>query len=128
MVITILLITFAIQGIAKAVKDVLVFHSSKFETKFPNSNLNFWILWPPYSSWRNKYKNGSVSNGSKYFGSTTFLVWLTDGWHLFDSIFNIATYISFAIAFVYIGSIWIVPICLITRWLFFYLTFNIFFK
>lgn len=33
-------------------------------------------------SWKNKYKNGDPSQGPKFFGSTTFLVSLTDAWHM----------------------------------------------
>ena len=48
-------------------------------------------------SWRNKYKNGNPLNGRKFFGSTTFLVCLTDGWHLFKC----AMLTCFAIAIVF---------------------------
>ena len=48
-------------------------------------------------SWRNKYKNGNPLDGRKFFGSTTFLVFLTDGWHLFKS----SMLLCFAIAIVY---------------------------
>lgn len=37
-------------------------------------------------SWRNKYKNGDPSQGPRFFGSTTFLVWTTDLWHLSKAI------------------------------------------
>jgi hypothetical protein len=37
--------------------------------------------WNPSLSWRNKYSGGIPSNGEKFFGSTTFAVALTDGWH-----------------------------------------------
>ena len=36
--------------------------------------------------WRNKYKWGDVKQGRAFFGSTTFLVFLTDGWHLFKTL------------------------------------------
>lgn len=36
----------------------------------------------PAVSWKNKYKDGDPAKGAKFFGSTTFLVWLTDFWHL----------------------------------------------
>ena len=48
-------------------------------------------------SWRNKYKNGNPLQGRKFFGSTTFLVWLTDGWHLFKC----AMLLCFCIAIVF---------------------------
>lgn len=37
--------------------------------------------WNPNISWKNKYKNNDPTQGPKFFGSTTFLVWLTDAWH-----------------------------------------------
>jgi len=37
----------------------------------------------PIWSWMKKYKDGNSKNGPAFFGSTTFLVFLTDGWHLF---------------------------------------------
>ena len=42
----------------------------------------FW--WVPYYSWRNKYKGGESFYGPAFFGSTTFLVWLTDAFHFFQ--------------------------------------------
>ena len=33
-------------------------------------------------SWRRKYKNLDPSDGPAFIGSTTFLVFVTDGWHL----------------------------------------------
>ena len=35
-------------------------------------------------SWRLKWKNRDPNEGPRFFGSTTFLVWLTDGEHLFQ--------------------------------------------
>jgi hypothetical protein len=46
----------------------------------------FW--WCKELSYSNKYKNGDKSQGEKFFGSTTFLVWLTDGWHLLKFLFD----------------------------------------
>lgn len=37
--------------------------------------------WNPAKSWTNKYKDGNPGNGAAFFLSTTWLVWLTDGWH-----------------------------------------------
>jgi hypothetical protein len=36
----------------------------------------------PATSWANKWKNGDRKQGEKFFGSSTFLVWTTDFWHL----------------------------------------------
>ena len=48
-------------------------------------------------SWQNKYKNRDYKQGRRFFGSTTFLVWLTDGWHLFKC----AVLLCFCIAIVF---------------------------
>ena len=68
-------------GISKAVMDKVNFHFS--ESIFVKRNRLFWN--PVYSS-MNKYKDGIKSHGSKFFGATTFFVWTTDAWHLFQMI------------------------------------------
>jgi hypothetical protein len=40
----------------------------------------------PATSWRNKWKNGDRKQGELFFGSSTFLVWTTDAWHLFKTL------------------------------------------
>lgn len=63
--------------------DVLAF---KYKTSiFKNFNPQFWKA---SVSWRNKYKNGNKELGPKFFGSTTFLVFITDAWHLFQFFCN----------------------------------------
>ena len=37
-------------------------------------------------SWVNKWKNGDHLQGEKFFGSSTFMVWTTDLWHLAKAI------------------------------------------
>ena len=59
--------------------ETLKFHYSDFRTTFPKANPNYWN---PEISWKNKYKDGNYMMGPRYFGSTTFLVWTTDGYHL----------------------------------------------
>jgi hypothetical protein len=41
-----------------------------------------YYFWNPTISWRNKWKNGNKEDGEDYWGSSTFFVWRTDGWHL----------------------------------------------
>ncbi len=76
---TILLLVLA--GICVAVQDTLQhhYHSSIFR----RLNKQFWN---PDLSWKNKYKNGDPILGSRFPFSTTFLVFLTDGWHLFKGL------------------------------------------
>ncbi len=74
-------VLFFAAGICNSVMDTLAYHfsSSVFSLK---SNPQFWN---PELSWINKYRNGDPGQGAKFFGSTTFLVWTQDGWHLFKS-------------------------------------------
>ncbi len=45
----------------------------------------WWKTWagPHSDTWRNKYRNGDPLQGPKFPGATTWLSWLTDGWHFF---------------------------------------------
>lgn len=45
------------------------------------------LFWSPAVSWRNKWKYGDPAYGERFFGSSTFLVWLTDAWHIFKALF-----------------------------------------
>lgn len=68
-----------VPGIAFGLNETLSHRYSNFKTKFPNANDNFWN---PDLSWRNKWKNGDPNQGEAYFGSSSFLVFSTDGYHL----------------------------------------------
>jgi len=72
------IILLAFAGIWNAVMDVLKtrYNASIF---FGKKHQN-WLK--PSLSWRNKWKNGDATHGPKFFGSSTFLVWITDFWHL----------------------------------------------
>lgn len=58
------------------------------------------MFWSKELSWTRKYKNNTLE--PKFFGSTTFLVWITDGWHLLSFIYN--RLIQFCIALSYTNS------------------------
>ena len=75
MIVTAILI--ALAGLLNGASDSLKFH---FDQSFARN----WkaLFWDPDISWRNKYKNGDPKQGRAFFGSTTFLVFLTDAWHL----------------------------------------------
>jgi hypothetical protein len=90
--ITIIFITIA--AIFNSLMDTLSFHY----------NQSIFVDYPQLRqfldvnhSWRNKYKNKDHRQGRAFFGSTTFLVWLTDGWHLFKC----AMLLCFAISIVF---------------------------
>ena len=77
-------------GCSDGIGDHLQFHYK--EGQFKNEQ-----FWNPEKSWKNKYKNGDPEQGPAYFGSTTFLAWTRDAWHLFKTIKS--TIIQFLIAF-----------------------------
>lgn len=72
-----------LASVCNAVMDVLVFKYRK--SIFSKFNPEFWN---PNKSWKNKYKNNDEKNGPAFFGSTTFLVFTTDAWHLFQFLSN----------------------------------------
>ena len=93
----------AISGVSKAVQDKVNFHFS--ESVFIKLNGQFWN--PVYSS-LNKWKDGIKKRGEKFFGSSRFLVALTDAWHQFQ-LYRDTT---FAAAFFLLGaySTWYIAI------------------
>lgn len=87
------IIFIVLAGICKAIKDTLNFHF--YSSVFEKCNHKFWNT---EISWKNKYKDGEIGV-PKFFGSTTFLVFLTDAWHLFDflqTIFSIVAIVVYS--------------------------------
>lgn len=76
MILTIILICIAAIINAAMDMDMNMFVQSIF-SKFKNQN-----FWNPVLSYKNKWKDGISGGKPRFFGSTTFLVFLTDGWHL----------------------------------------------
>lgn len=85
MFITVLLIALlvALAGVCNGITDTLQFH-------YTQSFARNWRAqyWNPAISWRNKYKRDASGElirplKPRFFGSNTFLVFLTDAWHLF---------------------------------------------
>ena len=64
-------------GMFEGTAEALKFHYSNVDQKL-SLNDNFWN---PEISWRNKYKNGDPGQGERFTGSSTTLVWTTDGYH-----------------------------------------------
>jgi len=54
-------------------------------------------FWDWRISWKNKWKGGSIRNGEKFWQSSRFLVWSTDGWHLAKAL--MLAFMSLAIVF-----------------------------
>jgi hypothetical protein len=73
-----------LAAIINAAMDTLNarYHTSVFKTSNPTLNKFF----NPALSWQNKWKNGDRKQGELFFGSSTFLVWTTDAWHLFKTL------------------------------------------
>jgi hypothetical protein len=60
--------------------EIIKHDYNAFKSRFPNANENFFN---PSISWKNKWKDGDhTTNTPAYFGSTTFLSWSTDWYHL----------------------------------------------
>lgn len=73
-----------IAAIAWAVIDKPLFHWSS--SIFSRLDPKYWQVLFPGESWLNKYKGRKYSRGPAFPGSTTWLVWLTDSFHLFKQI------------------------------------------
>ena len=69
-----------ISGAADGMTQVIAFHPDRFFAHHPNANRQFW---DNSISWRNKYRNGDPEQGRAFVGSTTWLAWTTDAYHLF---------------------------------------------
>lgn len=70
-------------GVFYGLAETLVWHYEAFKREHPGANKWYWN---PVYSWTNKYKNGNKEEGARFPGSTTWLVWLTDGYHLFRTL------------------------------------------
>ena len=68
-----------VAGAADGLEESIEHHWYIVERKFPNINHRYWN---PEVSWENKWKDGNPDLGPAYFGSTNFLVWTTDAYHL----------------------------------------------
>jgi hypothetical protein len=76
----------------------------------------------PASSWQNKWKDGDRDKGELFFGSSTFLVWTTDAWHLFKTLMLLC----FSVAVVTYNPMIHPIIDAITYWIVFGIVFELF--
>lgn len=104
-------VLFAFGGACDGVTQALLFHYSEVDKHVDNEQ-----YWNPDLSWLNKYKNYEAGDTrAKFFGSTTFLVFTTDAYHLFRFLFGgfaAFGWLCFAIGFLVIWSnlkIWSIP-------------------
>jgi len=79
------LLLMLIAGSFNGVMDTLAHHHSIsiFKNRSPYSFFG-------KQSWVRKYKENNYELGPRFLGSTTFLVFLTDGWHLFQFLMKLA--------------------------------------
>ena len=120
------ILTVCIAGISKAIMDKLQFHYHKSIFKFNPVKFNQ-QFWDPLISWQNKYKADSMTE-PKFYGSTTFLVALTDAWHLFQMIMIFTLFMGVAITSYNCTTPFELIFKIITLRCFFGLSFEIFFK
>ena len=70
-----------LAAVINAAMDTL---NARYQTSvFKTNNTKINQFTDPALSWANKWKNGDKTQGERFFGSSTFLVWTTDAWHLF---------------------------------------------
>lgn len=108
-----------LSGMANGLHETLVWHWKRFDAKFPSANEQYWN---PYKSYNNKCKTGEGYNPEircvpKYFGSTSFLVFLTDAKHLLSEL-----HLDFLIAGVMILTLAIIGLLSNRKWIWIFLT------
>lgn len=75
-----------IGGVANGYHETILNHYPQFKRVHPNANDQYWN---PEISWLNKYEDfDRYGKKEAYFGSTTFLAWTTDAYHLSSVISN----------------------------------------
>jgi len=89
-----------IAGMLDGTRDTLQFHYE--QSIFPRGKEERFLgqgeqFWNPAISWRNKYENGDPKQGNRFLGSSTFLVFLTDGWHFLQFLELTCFYLAIAL-------------------------------
>lgn len=115
MVLIIIIMTSILAGFSKAICDL----SEEGKLKFKNKK--FWLK---NQSWENKWKSPNIE---KFWGSSRWFVFLTDGWHLFGLIERTALIISFILLGILIASSYLYMIGIIVNYIIFILSFHIFY-
>jgi hypothetical protein len=102
-----IVVVLIIAGIADAIRDVLTFHWSA--SVFGSLPMDSFFGSPNATtgSWVRKYKNRDPKAGPAFFGSTTFLVGVTDAFHLSKTL-SIRLPMFFLCAAILVGGVsWI---------------------
>jgi len=106
-------ILLVISGISKSVKDTVRDHY--YGSIFSKLNQKYWN---GTNSWLNKYDQTKFPDlKPKFWGSTTFLAWTTDAWHLFDTIQSTCLQLAISIPIsILLGNLWLVlPVIALTK-------------
>lgn len=104
-----------IAGCFESLMDLLQFRWNEVKIFFGNEK-----FFNPKISWVNKWKNGDKAQGEKFLFSSTILVGLTDGWHLFKLIRNWNLFTAIAI----LSNVWIALLLYGLNRLSFYINFK----
>lgn len=81
------------------------------------------LFWDKAKSSNNKWKDGKIANGERFFGSSTFLVWTLSAWHLFKMLMQV--FISLAIVFYSpILGLWDIGLVILVWGIFFEITYG----
>lgn len=117
-------------GLVNGVMDTLQFHYST--SIFPQSENETFLwkgrqFWDPKESWKNKYKNWPEDPRPAFPGATTWLVSLTDAWHLLKTIMMLCYHLAIVLPLVYLYKFprWVLLAAVIPLNLFFGLAFTI---
>jgi hypothetical protein len=81
-------ISFAVAGAFDGIAESVKFHKLGEGNKF----------WDAKTSWQNKWKNGDIKQGEKFFGSSTVFVRTQDGYHFARGLRNDALVVGVAFA------------------------------
>lgn len=111
-----------VSGAADGVSEKIKFHKLGAGSPF----------WDMKTSWQRKWKDGKESNGEKFFGSSTLLVFVTDGYHLMRMIQHttMATSLVFHLGEKKKWYVYLIDgvLHMITNRIGFHLTYNVIFK
>ena len=98
-------------SISEAIMDTIQFHYERSIFKLNPIKYNP-LFWDASISWRNKYKENSMTE-PKFYGSKTIFVFLTDAWHFFKFLRNLFLFIGLPL--LGIGSLNIIIAVVIAR-------------
>jgi len=94
-----------IGGLLNGTMDKLQFHYGK--SIFPQEEGETllgqdYLFWNPKHSWKNKYEDWPEDKSPAFIGSTTFLVALTDAWHLIKMLMKLCYHFAIVLPLVYL--------------------------